>query len=85
MNTSAKSTGNSDTKVNPGGDLHQAVGGALSQSSYAALRCVEVEIVGDSLILRGRVPTFYLKQVAQTLAGRELTSHRILNRIDVVT
>ena len=39
----------------------------LQQAPYHDLRQVSCEARGGVLTLRGRVPTYYLKQIAQTL------------------
>jgi osmotically-inducible protein OsmY len=56
----------------------------LNQSPYLAVRRVKVEERQGVLTLSGRVPTFFLKQMAQTAAARVEGVHRIINRIDVV-
>lgn len=57
---------------------------ALHDKHVPALRRIAVEETATSVILSGRVPSYYLKQLAQEavlplLAGRPLT-----NRIEVV-
>ena len=37
-----------------------------------------------ALILRGRVPLFYLKQLAQMLVAKVLNGGQILNEIEIV-
>lgn len=51
-------------------DLHLAdsVEQALRKTGHFPLRAVKVFISGRLVILQGRVPTYYLKQVAQTAA-----------------
>ena len=41
----------------------------LRRSGYLALRGVTCDISGGALRLHGRLPTYYLKQVAQTIAA----------------
>ncbi|MBW3599857.1 MAG: BON domain-containing protein [Planctomycetes bacterium] len=41
----------------------------LRSSSYYPLRNLECEVRRDVVVLRGRLPSFYLKQVAQELVG----------------
>lgn len=55
----------------------------LAQSNYLALRRLRCEFHDGSLVLNGRVPTFYLKQVAQTVVRQLPEVRRIDNRIDV--
>jgi osmotically-inducible protein OsmY len=48
-----------------------SVEGRLQRSSYRALRRIRCDFQGDSgvLHLRGSLPSYYLKQVAQELVG----------------
>jgi osmotically-inducible protein OsmY len=62
---------------------HTAVGDALSQSSYATLGLVEYEIEGDHVVLRGEVPSYYLKQMAQAVVQRLAGVGRVDNRLSV--
>ncbi len=64
--------------------LLAAIDDAFLKSNYLALRTIEVEINEDFLVLKGRVPSFYLKQMAQTHAGRAVQEYRVVNEIEVV-
>ena len=55
----------------------------LERSNYLALRRLQCEFREGKLVLTGRVPTYYLKQVAQTLVRHVPNVRRIDNRIDV--
>jgi osmotically-inducible protein OsmY len=55
----------------------------LEQSNYLALRRLRCEFQDGRLVLNGRVPTFYLKQVAQTIVRQLPAVRRIDNRVDV--
>ncbi len=55
----------------------------LRQSSHSELRHVRCEFHEGALVLRGRVSSFYLKQLAQTLAAAVPGVQEIVNRIDV--
>ena len=55
----------------------------LGESNYLALRRLNCEFHNGHLVLRGRVPTFYLKQVAQTLMRQLPQVRQIENRLDV--
>jgi osmotically-inducible protein OsmY len=46
----------------------EAVERALRATGYRPLRGIRVTVEGRLVILRGRVPSYYLKQVAQTTA-----------------
>jgi osmotically-inducible protein OsmY len=58
----------------------------LGASGYLALRRIhcECECEGGVLLLRGRVRSQYLKQVAQTIAAAVEGVHRVDNQIEVV-
>lgn len=44
---------------------------------------VEVSASGDAVVLRGRVSTYYQKQLAQAVALRVIGGHRLENNVDV--
>jgi hypothetical protein len=56
----------------------------LQQSTYPALWTVRCQQTDGALVLRGRVPLFYLKQLAQMLVAKVLNGGQILNQIEVV-
>src|SRR5262245_8170429 len=68
MDETAVSTPVEKTPMPSGTDRPQmdAVLQALVAAGHGPLRYVTVEIVERMVVLRGRVPTFYLKQMAQT-------------------
>ncbi len=55
----------------------------LSQSPYSELRGLNGDFHEGILTLRGRVSSFYMKQVAQTLVKRVDGVERIVNRVEV--
>ncbi len=55
----------------------------LGESNYLALRRLSCEFHDGHLVLSGRVPTYYLKQVAQTLVRQLPQVRQIENRLDV--
>lgn len=55
----------------------------LHESSYYFLRTVGCEFERGVLTLRGRVPSFYLKQLAQSLAARVAGVERVVNALEV--
>ncbi len=57
----------------------------LGTSGYLALRGIRCEYEGGVLLLRGCVPSQYLKQVAQAIADAVDGVHRVDNQIEVVT
>ena len=56
----------------------------LRNSHYAAIRGVSCEYHEGVLVRRGRLPTYYLKQIAQVLIGELDGVLEIANRVDVV-
>jgi osmotically-inducible protein OsmY len=56
----------------------------LGASGYLALRRIDCQCEGGVLSLRGRVPSQYLKQVAQAIAAAVEGVHRVDNQIEVV-
>jgi hypothetical protein len=57
---------------------------ALRQSGYSAHRDVSCVALGQALYLRGCLPTYHLKQVAQELVARVAGAHRVINCIEIV-
>jgi osmotically-inducible protein OsmY len=56
----------------------------LHGSAYLALRNVTCECHGGVLTLRGRLPSYHLKQVAQALVAGMEGVRRVENLIEVV-
>jgi osmotically-inducible protein OsmY len=57
----------------------------LQGQPYHALKQVSCEYRDGVLILRGRLPSYYLKQMAQTAVARVAGVGRVVNHIEVVT
>ena len=57
--------------------------GALRATGYGPLRCIEVTVHERLVILAGRAPSYYLKQVAQATALAVPGAHQIRNDLDV--
>jgi len=55
----------------------------LRRSGYLALRDVSCVVLGDVLYLRGCLPSYYLKQVAQEVAASVAGASRLINVIEV--
>ena len=51
-------------------DLHltEGVARALSATGYPSLRTVDVSVCDGQVVLRGRIHSYYMKQVAQAVA-----------------
>ncbi len=56
---------------------------ALQTSPIHALRTLQVMTEGDSLVISGRVPTFYYKQLAQEAVRAVVRNVAVVNVIDV--
>lgn len=55
----------------------------LHQSPLAHLRRLVVTVNDDEVIISGKVPSYYLKQLAQETIRPTLGERRLLNRIEV--
>jgi osmotically-inducible protein OsmY len=55
----------------------------MKESGYLSLRKVGCEIAGGWFVLWGSVPSYYMKQMAQELAGDAVGLEKIKNRIQV--
>jgi osmotically-inducible protein OsmY len=56
----------------------------LRRSAYRALQHISCGFGAGVLTLRGRLPSYYLKQVAQTVAATVEGVERIDNQIEIV-
>ena len=63
--------------------IGRLVEGVLRRSGYLALRDVSCVALGQALYLRGRLPSYYLKQVAQESAASVAGARRLINLIEV--
>jgi osmotically-inducible protein OsmY len=57
----------------------------LRATGYGSLRAVEATVSGRLVILTGRVPSYYMKQLAQTIAIKVAGVHELLNQVQVVS
>ena len=65
-------------------EIEARVGCALAQSAYYSVRRIQCSMQGGLLTLRGQVPTYHLKQIAQTIVSEVLNhSTRIKNQLEV--
>ena len=55
----------------------------LRSTGRDALLSVECEYSDDTAVLRGRVPTFYCKQLAQSVLLIDALAKRVVNLIEV--
>ena len=52
------------------------------RSLYQGLRLIDIEVVGDTVVLSGHVVTFHLKQLATVFARRVAGVVEVVNRLD---
>jgi osmotically-inducible protein OsmY len=64
--------------------LAERVEWALRGTGYPPLRAVAVSVCGPLVILQGRVPSYYMKQLAQTVAMEVGGVHDLRNDLHVV-
>ncbi len=55
----------------------------LRNNPYLSLRKIDCEYSGGRLTLRGRVPSYFLKQLAQSTVARAEGVERVVNLIQV--
>jgi osmotically-inducible protein OsmY len=63
--------------------LAERVARALRATGYGPLRSLRVTVQERLVILQGRVPNYYLKQVAQTTVLTVPGAHQVRNDLDV--
>jgi osmotically-inducible protein OsmY len=56
---------------------------SLADSGYAALAAIACRPAGDAIILKGSVPSYHLKQLAQVFVQRVEGVRKVINRLDV--
>ncbi len=55
----------------------------LRQSPYSVLKDIDCDFHEGLLVMRGSVPTFYLKQIAQTICRSVAGVRQVVNLLDV--
>jgi len=73
-----------DSEPNADRRTVEAVAQALRTTGHAALRSLDIEISGGIVILWGRVPSYYQKQLAQETVQRVDGVLGIANGLEVV-
>ena len=63
--------------------LQSQVRAALQTAGYRPLAGLDCRLTNGSIVLTGRVPSYYLKQVAQTVVLRLATAWRVDNCVNV--
>jgi osmotically-inducible protein OsmY len=64
--------------------LAESVERALHAAGYGSLRAVQVTVHARRVILWGRVPSYYLKQLAQQTALAVPGAHEVGNGLEVI-
>lgn len=64
--------------------LQHKVARVLGDSPYCELRWADCEYYHGTVVLKGQVSSFYLKQLAQALVARVTPNSRIRNQLQVV-
>ena len=72
-----------DRTVAPDPQLWTVLQRALKSTGYLPLRQLQIEIQDSRIALRGNVPSFYLKQLAQSVIRRFVTGYEIENLVEV--
>jgi osmotically-inducible protein OsmY len=88
ISTDAKLSAQNDAALNDPvspvlSDVEAQIKEKLHFTQHAALRCVTYSIEGDTVVLFGRVPSYYLKQLAQVKVTCVPGIERVDNRIEV--
>jgi hypothetical protein len=65
-------------------ELLQQVKSSLHHRGYRSVRTLEIQIERGTAVLQGRVPTFYMRQIAVECVKRVTGVTQIIDRIDVV-
>jgi hypothetical protein len=64
-------------------DVTGSVEQGVRARTYGRVRDLRVELVPGSVVLHGRVPSYYLKQLAQVAAMDVLDGQNVVNAIEV--
>jgi len=67
-----------------GHELAQVAQLRLQKTPYPTIQRLSCDCRGSTLVLRGRLPSFYHKQLAQEAVGRIEGITQVLNEIEVV-
>jgi osmotically-inducible protein OsmY len=67
----------------PGPTLLERVQRRLRESPYYYLRTIQCACDAGEVTLRGRVPSFYLKQTVQAVVEKVDGVHQVINLVDV--
>lgn len=63
--------------------IHASIQEALNRSGYGELRGVDLDCEGNSVTISGCLPTFYLKQLVQSIALAAPGVEQVNNNVHV--
>ena len=72
-----------DTELTNAEDLVRRVRLSIDHAGLPALRPIDVEMIGSTIVLSGRVATFHQKQLATALASRVAGVVNVMNQLEV--
>jgi len=72
-----------DERLSGARQIVEAVMCRLQKCGYPALGTIRVDFHEGVLVLRGHLPSYYLKQVAQTVVARVEGVQQVDNRVQV--
>jgi hypothetical protein len=64
-------------------DLREAAVSALRESNYRILRTLDCKVEAGVVYLKGELPSFYLKQIAQSVILGHVAADGVTNLIEV--
>jgi hypothetical protein len=79
----ATSTSNDATSVQGETGTGDSTQSLLRNSAYLALRQVQCEFHDGTAVLHGRLPSYFLKQMAQTVVAQSAAVNTVINEIEV--
>ena len=56
---------------------------SIDHAGLPALRLIDIEVIGSTVVLSGRVATFHQKQLATALASRVAGVVEVMNQLEV--
>jgi osmotically-inducible protein OsmY len=63
--------------------LAQRVRLSIDHGRQPGLRLIDIEVIGSTVVLSGKVATFHQKQLASALAGRVAGVVELMNQLEV--
>ena len=72
-----------DRAANNAEDLARRVRLSVDRSRMHGLRLIDIEVIGDTVVLSGQVVTFHQKQLATAFARRVAGVVEVVNRLEV--